>query len=59
MSRHKLFRGHAAECIRLAETVKSDELRLILMTMAHGWHRLAQQWDTEGKPATIRTGASA
>jgi hypothetical protein len=45
MSRHKLFRGHAAECLRLAETVKSDELWSILLTMAHAWHRLGQQWD--------------
>jgi hypothetical protein len=45
MSRHKLFRGHAAECLRLAETVKSDELWSILITTAHAWHRLAQQWD--------------
>jgi hypothetical protein len=45
MSRHKLFRGHAAECLRLAERVKSDELWSILITMAHAWHRLAQQWD--------------
>jgi hypothetical protein len=30
MSRHKLFRSHAAECIRLAETLKSDELWSIL-----------------------------
>jgi hypothetical protein len=50
MSRHKLFRSHAAECFRLAETVKSDELWSILITMAHAWHRLAQQWDLKEDP---------
>ena len=45
MSRHQVFRGHAAECLRLAESVKPDELWSILTSMAHAWHRLAQQWD--------------
>jgi hypothetical protein len=56
MSRREVFGSHAKECLRLAETVKSDELWSILMTMAQAWHRLAHQFDMhEGRP--VRPGA--
>jgi len=50
MSRRELFGSHAKECLHLAETEKSDELWSILMTMAHAWHRLAQQFDMHAEP---------
>src|SRR5947207_2650000 len=42
MSRRQVYRTNAAECIRLADIVKSPEVRTILITMAHGWYRLAE-----------------
>ena len=49
MSRRQLFRANAEECFRLAEIVKSPEVRTILITMAHAWHRLAQEFDIRGE----------
>jgi|GraSoiStandDraft_40_1057318.scaffolds.fasta_scaffold237855_2 hypothetical protein len=48
MSRRQGYRTHAAECLRLAEIVNSPEVRTILITMAHGWYRLAQD-DMQGE----------
>lgn len=42
MSRSQRFRTNAEECLRLAEIMKSPQVRAMLIAMAHAWHRLAQ-----------------
>jgi hypothetical protein len=37
------FRKFAAECIRLAEVVRSDSDKAVLLNMAQVWIRLANQ----------------
>jgi hypothetical protein len=60
MSRRQVFRAHAEQCLRLAETVKSSELRSILIIMAHGWHRLAREYAVQGeRPVSHLTKATA
>jgi hypothetical protein len=49
MSRREIFRTNAGECLRLAEAMKSPEVRTMLIAMAHAWHRLAQEFDMQGE----------
>jgi hypothetical protein len=49
MSRKQRFRSNAQECLRLSEIMKSPQVRAMLITMAHAWHRLAQDFDVQGE----------
>ncbi len=51
MLRRQLFRANAEDCFRLAEIMKSPEVRGELIAMAHTWHRLAQEFDIRGEPS--------
>ena len=37
------YRGLAAECLRLAETIRSPTDRAMLIRMAQIWHRMAEE----------------
>jgi hypothetical protein len=43
MDRVDEYRRYAAECRRLAEAVKNDENRAILLDMAVSWEMLAEE----------------
>jgi hypothetical protein len=59
--RRQIFRTNAEECLRLAQVMKSPEVRAMLLAMAHSWYRLAQvdrqgersvgSWDLKEAPA--------
>ena len=49
MARKQIFRTNAEDCLRLAETMKSPQLRAMLVNMAHAWHRMAQDYDMQGE----------
>ena len=40
-----LFRGFAAECTELAQTIPSHEKRARYVKMASVWHQMAQRWE--------------
>ena len=37
------YRQHAADCLRLAESVASQKDRAMLLRMAEIWHRMAEE----------------
>ena len=43
-----LFREFAAECMELAQTIRSHEKRALYLKMASVWHQLAQRWEKKG-----------
>jgi len=40
-----LFRGFAAECMELAQTIPTTEKRALYLKMASVWHQMAQRWE--------------
>jgi|tagenome__1003787_1003787.scaffolds.fasta_scaffold20910934_2 hypothetical protein len=43
------YRRHAAECLRIAESVSDTDQRLWLIDMAQCWLHLAQQAEKKGR----------
>ena len=43
MDRTEQFRGHAAECVRLAQQSNSQADKALLLEMANHWIELAEQ----------------
>jgi hypothetical protein len=44
-----MYRQHAADCVRLAQSVSSPEDRTLLMEKAAMWLRLAERAEAMGK----------
>ena len=42
MIKSEMYREYAQQCVELANTFASTEIRRCLLTMAQAWHRLAQ-----------------
>jgi hypothetical protein len=49
MSAAETYRQHAADCVRLAQSVSAPQDRALLMEMAAMWLRLADHAETVGK----------
>jgi hypothetical protein len=49
MSVAEMYRQHAADCVRLAQSVSGPEDRTLLMEMAAMWLRLAERTVARGK----------
>jgi hypothetical protein len=43
MSKADAYRGYAADCIRLVQSVSSADVKAILLEMAAKWQRLAER----------------
>ena len=49
MSNSDEYRRNAANCLREGDRTTDTRARLLLMEMAHAWHRLADQAERNGK----------
>jgi len=50
------YRRLARECLRLAQTIATEEARLALVEMARVWTRLADEQDVTFQPVPMRGG---
>jgi hypothetical protein len=44
-----IYRGYAAECLALAETVENHDRKIVLVDMAMAWLKLAEHAETVGE----------
>jgi hypothetical protein len=42
VAKSEMYRQYAQECVKIANNFTSPEIRICLIQMAQGWHRLAQ-----------------
>jgi hypothetical protein len=50
------YRRLARECLRLAQTIATEEARLALVEMARVWTRLAEEQDVPYRPVSMSEG---
>jgi len=55
MSVAEMYRQHAADCVRLAQSVSGPEDRTLLMEMAAMWLRLAERAEAMVKNSDAET----